>query len=436
MSLSVTVVAGALPADGQIITNAVLRQIALPTVTLAGTIGTALIPDGAVTTAKLADGVLAASTLGRGKMADGFVTAVKVATGAFTADAAGRLPFAAGFVNAALLDDGTRTGVCAYAAGTTTAGVIAASLGTAPAAYAAGQEVNILIDTTNAGATDLNLNALGAKNVFKNINQELAPGDLVAGDVAKFVYDGTQFQLQRRNVPVVVASARNLVAKPNSGTPNTKVDLTADELVLKDANNGAYVAATVSITTDIGATGANGIDTGAIAANTWYYQWVIYNGTTVAGLFSLSSTAPTLPAGYTFKALAGVVRSDASSHFRSFYQNDRMVWTTAVAVFTTANAGTTSYTAVSLATAVPPIAKSALGMIGNATNTLVRMAVASDATNAVGAANFGSNQTGGALDGFFSATHYDIALSTAQQLVAKMSGATNDFQITVNAFRF
>lgn len=79
-TLSLNLVPGALPADGDLIDNATLRAIARPTITLEGEIGAASITDGAVTTAKLADGALSADTTGRAKMADAFVTAAKLAS--------------------------------------------------------------------------------------------------------------------------------------------------------------------------------------------------------------------------------------------------------------------------------------------------------------------------------------------------------------------
>ena len=76
--LSLSLVPGYLPADDELITPAILRAIARPSVTLSGTIGSASLADGAVTTPKLADGALSADTTGRNKMADGYLTASKL----------------------------------------------------------------------------------------------------------------------------------------------------------------------------------------------------------------------------------------------------------------------------------------------------------------------------------------------------------------------
>lgn len=64
------------------------------------------IPDGAVTTAKIASGALSADVTGRSKMVDGYLTLAKIAAGIFTADAAGREKFAAGFVDSGLCGSG------------------------------------------------------------------------------------------------------------------------------------------------------------------------------------------------------------------------------------------------------------------------------------------------------------------------------------------
>src|SRR5690606_20710897 len=69
-------------------------------------------------------------------------------------------------------------------------------------------------------------------------------------------------------------------------------------------------------TADISTSGANGLDTGAGAADTWYSVWVIYNPstTTAAALLSASMTSPTLQSGYTCKAYIGAARHDGTSN--------------------------------------------------------------------------------------------------------------------------
>jgi hypothetical protein len=67
---------------------------------------------------------------------------------------------------------------------------------------------------------------------------------------------------------------------------------------------------------------ANGLDAGAVAANTQYYLHAICQagGANPAGLLSLSRTAPTLPSGYTkFRPLPVMWRTNASSQITNMY---------------------------------------------------------------------------------------------------------------------
>ena len=77
-----------------------------------------------------------------------------------------------------------------------TANAQTVSLGNAPAAYVAGMAIWFLGGNTNTGATTLDVNSLGTKNVFAN-NAACSGGEIQSGELHLVVYDGTQFQLQR-----------------------------------------------------------------------------------------------------------------------------------------------------------------------------------------------------------------------------------------------
>lgn len=114
-----------------------------------------------------------------------------------------------------------------------------------------------------------------------------------------------------------------LTVAPNIGAPNTKVDIAASTLSVQGVS-----LATVAQTCDITVSGAGGLDTGAAANNTWYAIHVITNatGSLVSSLFSLSATAPTLPAGYTLFRRVGWVRRDGSGNFRFFTRTGDWVY--------------------------------------------------------------------------------------------------------------
>lgn len=61
-------------------------------------------------------------------------------------------------------------------------------------AYAAGQTFRFIPGAANTGATTIDINSVGAKNIFRS-GAALLGGELLTSEVAEIVYDGTQFQL-------------------------------------------------------------------------------------------------------------------------------------------------------------------------------------------------------------------------------------------------
>lgn len=411
MSLSLNFTYPTLP-EGMIITYDVLNALfAGVTIDLEGSIGTLTLADDSVTLPKIQDAI-------------------------FTADSAGRAPFVSGWLNLALVatdigltaayfGDSAQKGLHHYAAGTLSAGVYSVTLSPAPTTYTAGMVVRFKADSANGtGGVDVNVNTIGAANIYKNVNQELAPGDIAANQIVELIYDGSNFQLQLKNHAAVVATSRNLLAFNNAGTPNSKVDVTADEVVLKDSNSAARVASSVSVTVDMTASGANGLDTGSEASGTWYYVWLIYNGTTVAGLFSTSATAPTLPSGYTFKALIGQCYNNGSSNLDVFRIHDRQAWTVGADAMSS-HAGSLTYTTLSLAAFVPPNAKAVSGTLSSSATALFYVAATS---GGLGEAGIVVNTAG--------AAPYQIPLVTAQTLYYKSGGTGSNYSISVSGYRF
>ena len=199
----------------------------------------------------------------------------------------------------------------------------------------------------------------------------------VAGDSAVAMYLGSGnwrvlSYTRSTSLPgsqVISGTYRALVV---TGTSDTQWTCTADALTAENSAGAAKRLTAVSVTCAITSSGANGLDTGAEASNTWYYAFVIYNPTTntTASLMSLSATAPTLPSGYTFFVRVGAVRNDGSSNLYRTLQAGAfvtyIVGTNPVATPLAANgtAGTMSdasptLASVSLASWVPPTARAA-----------------------------------------------------------------------------
>jgi hypothetical protein len=71
----------------------------------------------------------------------------------------------------------------------------AITLTPAPAAYATGQKFIFKAGAANTGACSLNVNALGAVAIKKNITADLENNDIKSGQMVEVAYDGTNFQL-------------------------------------------------------------------------------------------------------------------------------------------------------------------------------------------------------------------------------------------------
>lgn len=154
----------------------------------------------------------------------------------------------------------------------------------------------------------------------------------------------------------IIGASKGFTLKRNATNPNYQLDLAATAIVLHNTSNLALQLQTWSLTVDITASGANGLDTGAEANSTWYYVWAIYDGTNKRGLISTSSTAPTMPSGYTYKALVGAVYNSAGGNFLDFYQTGRDVYYAAAQSVLSAGVATTD-TAITISGFVPTIAE-------------------------------------------------------------------------------
>jgi len=136
------------------------------------------------------------------------------------------------------------------------------------------------------------------------------------------------------------------------------VTVTADYIQCNDPNGYTVVVSSFSRSPDITTTGINGLDTGAESSNTWYYIYAVANAQASSGaILSVQSSAPTMPSGYTYKALISAVRNDAASSYVAYHQTGRRIFFDFfIPVLQTGSASTRTF--VSTNTYVPPIAES------------------------------------------------------------------------------
>ncbi|MGO6934691.1 hypothetical protein ACCS97_23465 [Rhizobium ruizarguesonis] len=136
-----------------------------------------------------------------------------------------------------LVAKAVQSGVLNYAVAGGTANAITIILAPVPDALVAGIKINVKIGTTNTGAVTINTNGLGAVNANRKDGGALAGGDLIAGEIVPFIFDGAVWRLQRLALSDLASSVASgsLIARrvftasatytPTAGT--TKIHVTA-----------------------------------------------------------------------------------------------------------------------------------------------------------------------------------------------------------------
>lgn len=118
-------------------------------------------------------------------------------------------------------------GLVVYGVDTGAANALAVTLTPALLEYKAGLRLMIKAAASNTGATTLNVNGLGARNVVRRDGAILFDSDVLAGAVQEYAFDGTNFQLLSaigsgqlvRNLNLYVNAA--IGSDANDGTANT-----------------------------------------------------------------------------------------------------------------------------------------------------------------------------------------------------------------------
>ena len=301
-----------------------------------------------------------------------------------------------------------------------------------------GTVINFLALATNTASTTLNPSAYGAYPILKNTTAglvSLVGGEIVQGNAISVVFSSVNagFILLSPPIQSPTASAAPLcgvtgyTAFNDVGTPNTKLDIAATQAVTVAGNGLNLHRSNVSVVLNFQTNGANGLDTGALAASTIYYTYLIDNGSGAASLASLSSTAPTLPTGYSYFCRTGAVSVDSSSHLYATNTVGNVTYLTVTPASTpfqltgsTFGTCTTNFVSELIST-IPNTAVLAYGVISIATGQTGYVARAS---GSVGVPNAGSGGiTGTVLASFTS------ELTTAQTIYICSNSASNTFNI-------
>jgi len=191
--------------------------------------------------------------------------------------------------------------------------------------------------------------------------------------------------------PIVNAGQEYLYGLELDRTDDENITIAAG--ACRDENNVTDIEVDAALTVDIAVNGANGLDTGSVAASTFYAVWVIDDSTKhndAAGLLSTSFSAPTMPEGYDVKRRVGAILTDGSSDILEFHQygagKDRMMYYD-VAISELSNGQSATYAEVDIASSVPPIKCDVLMLVdytpNSATNKAHFLPFNSSATNGI-----------------------------------------------------
>ena len=176
--------------------------------------------------------------------------------------------------------------------------------------------------------------------------------------------------------------------------------------------------------------GNGSLDTGSIAASTWYHAFAIERIDTgvVDYLISTSLASPSMPSGYTKKRYIGSLLTDGSSHFVAFLQIlDDFVWVTPVA--SPQNTTTLSTTALLMSLQVPPGIQVTAHIRGDIVNSGVYNALVSSPDEASGASNSPVGNISAATNSAFQGIRTDLRTNTSQQVRAISTAASTSINL-------
>jgi hypothetical protein len=163
-----------------------------------------------------------------------------------------------------------------------------------------------------------------------------------------------------QNYPLSYRSPLVITGLNISVASNTTLSIAAG--YAKDADNIIDIALSTATTLNAATTGANGLDTGALANSTIYAIYLVTDTVNkrVCVLASTSLTAPLLPYGYDGKLLIGFALTDGSAHFlpmkqTGYYNEKTYLWGTPISVLS--DGASTSDASVDCSAAVPAVSQ-------------------------------------------------------------------------------
>lgn len=149
-------------------------------------------------------------------------------------------------------------------------------------AYAPYQVFRFKALNSNTGASQINVSGLGTKPIKHSlVNSDLLTGDIIAGEIAEVIYDGTNFQLMSasgmRGTASTWRAAQTFNAATNFGGLMTLTGAAFNQAARVDVASAATTDIGAAISNYVRITGTTTITSlGAIASGAW--RAVVFNG--------------------------------------------------------------------------------------------------------------------------------------------------------------
>lgn len=161
---------------------------------------------------------------------------------------------------------------------------------------------------------------------------------------ASFKWDGTEWKVVSKSpaAPNYRGQLNGLNINNNSSDSDHDIDIAPG--IASDSTNKSLIELDASLTIAIDASGAGGLDSGSVSADTVYYVFIIQSTSdgTVSGIFSTSKSSPTIPSGYDRYRRIGSVATDAIGNIKGFFQRgDIFTWHEPIMVEETGSLPTT-----------------------------------------------------------------------------------------------
>lgn len=197
--------------------------------------------------------------------------------------------------------------------------------------YFTGMIISFRAGNANSGASTVNVNSAGVKNLKKADGTDVITGDILTTRDVSFRYDGTNF-IKVENVNPATNTIQGISYLPqkitianNTTDANNDIDFSGGNFVFSDFSGQAYVPAMTKRLDANWTAGTNqgGLDTGTKLNSQGYGVYAIYNPTTNVAdyLFTATGvTAITLPSGFTKLKYIGSILTNSSGDIIAFKQ--------------------------------------------------------------------------------------------------------------------